>query len=76
MDLVRTGGRYMVAGQTSKGKIEFQPSLAKGTLYFLRNHGVDLAVGYDGYLYCRTGTGYSGPLERYDRALKPVPTTS
>ena len=27
MDLVRSGGRYMVAGQTSKGKIEFQPSL-------------------------------------------------
>lgn len=35
-------------------------------------HGVDLAVGYDGYLYCRTGTGYSGPLERFNRELKPV----
>lgn len=36
-------------------------------------HGVDLAVGYDGLLYCRTGVGYSGPLERYDRDLKPAP---
>ena len=35
-------------------------------------NGVDLAVGYDGNLYCRTGTGYSGPLERFDRDLKPV----
>jgi len=35
-------------------------------------HGVDLAVGYDGHLYCRTGLGYSGPLERFDRDLKPI----
>jgi len=39
-------------------------------------HGVDLAVGYDGNLYCRTGTGYSGPLERFDRDLNPVPFAS
>src|SRR5262249_17986429 len=38
-------------------------------------HGVDLAVGYDGHLYCRTGTSYAGPLERFDRNLKPVPFT-
>ncbi|MHC4914306.1 MAG: hypothetical protein ACYTGB_02355 [Planctomycetota bacterium] len=34
--------------------------------------GTDLAVGYDGLLYVRTGKSFSGPLERFDRDLKPV----
>ena len=38
--------------------------------------GVDLAVGYDGLLYIRTGTSYSGPLERYTRELEPAPYPS
>jgi hypothetical protein len=33
----------------------------------------DLAVGYDGLLYVRSGQGYSGPLERLTRDLAPVP---
>ncbi|MFC1479354.1 hypothetical protein ACFL6F_02050, partial [Planctomycetota bacterium] len=33
----------------------------------------DLAVGPDGYIYARTGRGYSGGFERFDRDLKPVP---
>ena len=39
----------------------------------------DLAVGYDGLLYVRSGLGrppgqdYSGPLERYTRDLDPAP---
>lgn len=36
-------------------------------------HGVDVAVGYDGLLYWRSGTGFSGPLERSDRDLAPAP---
>ena len=52
-------------GQTGQGGVVVQ----NGKPF----HGVDLAVGYDGHLYCRTGIGYSGPLERYDRNLKPVP---
>ncbi len=38
--------------------------------------GVDLAVGYDGLLYVRTGASYSGPLERYNRDLTPAPMAS
>ncbi|MGQ9662582.1 MAG: hypothetical protein ACUVWX_09640 [Kiritimatiellia bacterium] len=38
--------------------------------------GVDLAVGYDGLLYVRTGASYSGPLERYTRELEPAPFAS
>lgn len=38
--------------------------------------GVDIAVSYDGLLYVRTGTSYSGPLERFDRDLKPAPFPS
>jgi hypothetical protein len=38
--------------------------------------GTDLAVGYDGLLYYRTGTGYSGPFERFTRDLKPAPYPS
>jgi hypothetical protein len=34
--------------------------------------GVDLAVGYDGLLYIRTGKGYSGPFERFTPDLKPA----
>jgi hypothetical protein len=39
----------------------------------------DLAFGYDGLIYARTGRGaadgcdYSGPFERFDRDLKPAP---
>jgi DNA-binding beta-propeller fold protein YncE len=33
----------------------------------------DLAVGYDGLLYVRSGQAYSGPLERLTRDLTPVP---
>ena len=36
-------------------------------------YGADLAVGYDGLLYIRTGKGFSGPLERFTRELKPAP---
>ena len=34
---------------------------------------VDMAVGYDGSLYMRTGDGFEGPLERYTRDLAPLP---
>jgi hypothetical protein len=34
---------------------------------------VDLAVGYNGLLYIRTGPSFSGPLERFTRDLKPAP---
>ncbi|HOX08799.1 MAG TPA: hypothetical protein PK280_20565 [Planctomycetota bacterium] len=34
---------------------------------------VDMAVGYDGSLYMRTGDGFTGPLERYTRDLAPLP---
>ncbi len=44
--------------------------LKKGATAF---RGTDLAVGYDGLLYVRTGKGFSGPFERFDRDLKPVP---
>ena len=45
----------------------------------LKQHGkpfaaVDLAVGYDGLLYIRSGESFSGPLERYTRDLQPAPT--
>ncbi len=36
-------------------------------------NGPDLAVGYDGLLYFRTGDGYSGPLARYTHDLAPAP---
>lgn len=35
--------------------------------------GTDLAVGYNGLLYIRTGSGYSGPFERFTRELAPAP---
>ncbi|MCY3024421.1 MAG: hypothetical protein NTW87_36060, partial [Planctomycetota bacterium] len=44
--------------------------LKKGGKPFL---GTDLAVGYDGLLYVRSGEGFSGPLERYTRELEPAP---
>lgn len=34
---------------------------------------VDVAVGYDGMLYLRTGDSFSGPLARYTRDLSPAP---
>lgn len=37
---------------------------------------VDLSVGYNGLLYIRTGTSYSGPLERFTRELEPAPYAS
>jgi hypothetical protein len=37
---------------------------------------VDLAVGFDGLLYIRTGESFSGPLERYTHDLQAAPTTS
>ncbi len=36
-------------------------------------YGTDLAVGYDGLLYIRTGDGYSGPFERLNHELAPAP---
>jgi len=36
-------------------------------------NGVDVALGYDGLLYFRTGKEWSGPLERYTRELDPAP---
>jgi sugar lactone lactonase YvrE len=36
-------------------------------------YGTDLAVGYDGLLYVRTGNSFSGPLERLTRDLQPAP---
>jgi len=35
-----------------------------------------LRAGYDGLLYFQTGTGFSGPLERYTRELEPAPYPS
>jgi sugar lactone lactonase YvrE len=52
-------------GKTGKGG----PLMRDGKPF----QGVDLAVGYDGYLYIRTGPSFAGPLERFDRDLKPVP---
>lgn len=36
-------------------------------------YGTDLAVGYDGLLYVKTGNNFTGPLERYTRGLDPAP---
>jgi hypothetical protein len=52
-------------GETGKAEI-----LKKNGRPFL---GADLSVGYTGLLYVRTGRGYSGPLERFTRDLKPAP---
>ncbi len=60
-----TNGLWRYDGRTGKGEALKQ----KGK----RFHGVDLSVGYDGLLYVRSGTGYSGPLERYTRELEPAP---
>ena len=35
---------------------------------------VDIAIGYDGLLYIRSGESFSGPLERFTRDLKPAAT--
>ena len=55
-------------GRTGRG----EPLMKDGRPF----SGVDLAVGYEGLLYVRTGTGYSGPLERYTRDLDPAPLES
>jgi hypothetical protein len=39
-------------------------------------HGVDVAPGPNDHLYIRTGTGFSGPLERFTRDLEPAPFES
>lgn len=59
---------YRYNGLTGKG----------GALSKVRKdfRGTDLAVGPDGYIYARTGKGYSGAFERLDRDLKPVPFSS
>jgi len=59
---------YRYSGATGEGSV-----LEKDGKPF---HGVDVAVGYDGLLYWRSGTGFTGPLERTDRDLKPVPFAS
>lgn len=59
---------YRYDGMTGKGE-----QLMRNGKPFL---GVDLEVGWDGLLYCRTGSGYSGPLERYTRDLEPAPMAS
>lgn len=35
--------------------------------------GVDMGVGLDGNWYIQTGKGYSGPICRFDKDLKPIP---
>ncbi|MCX7806618.1 MAG: hypothetical protein N3A38_15750, partial [Planctomycetota bacterium] len=58
-------GMYRYNGLTGEG----------GSLQKVRKDfwATEIAVGPDGYLYARTGPSYSGPLERLDRDLKPVP---
>lgn len=56
---------WRLNGQTGEGEL-----LKKNNQPF---HGTDLAVGYDGLLYVRTGNGYSGPFERLTRELAPAP---
>jgi hypothetical protein len=60
-------GMYRYNGLTGKGG-----NLNKVAKNF---KATDLCVGHDGNLYARTDRGkrYSGPLERLDRNLKPVP---
>jgi hypothetical protein len=36
-------------------------------------HGVDMGIGLDGHWYVQTGRGYSGPICRFDKDLKPLP---
>lgn len=56
---------YKYSGETGKGG-----ELQKNGKTF---KGVDIAVGYDGSLYIRTGESYSGPLERFTYDLEPFP---
>ena len=58
-------GFWRYNGQTGEGDV-----LKKDGKPF---HGTDLAVGYDGLLYVRTGNSFSGPLERFTRELAPAP---
>ncbi|HLX61513.1 MAG TPA: hypothetical protein VKX17_09560, partial [Planctomycetota bacterium] len=39
-------------------------------------NATDVAAGRNGLLYFQTGTGFSGPLERYTRELDPAPYPS
>ena len=59
---------YRYNGETGKGGI-----LKKDNKIF---YGVDIAVAYDGALHIRTGEGYSGPLERFNYDLSPLPFKS
>jgi hypothetical protein len=56
---------YRYDGRTGKGGV-----LKRGDKPML---GVDIAVGYDGLLYMRTGRSFAGPLARFTRELKPAP---
>jgi len=66
-----TSGIWRYNGRTGKG----QRLKKNGKLFW----ATDLAVGYDGLLYVRTGLGrppgqdYSGPFARYTRDLDPAP---
>jgi len=66
-----TVGMWRYDGKTGKGAL-----LTKDGKQFWSQ---DLAVGYDGLLYARQGTGapefqdYSGPFARYTRDLAPAP---
>jgi DNA-binding beta-propeller fold protein YncE len=61
-------GMYRYHGLTGAG----------GSLRKVRNdfYSTDLAVGRDSLLYVRSGSSYSGPLERLTRELKPAPLES
>jgi hypothetical protein len=59
---------YRYDGKTGEGG----PLLRDGEPLF----GVDLAVGYDGQLYVRTGRSFAGPLVRLTRELEPAPFAS
>lgn len=61
-------GMYRYNGLTGEG----------GSLHKVRKgfSSTELAVGPKGNLYARTGPSYSGPFERLDRDLKPVPLPS
>ena len=60
-----TSRMYRYDGKTGQGGL-----LARNGKPF---YAVDMAVGYDGSLYMRTGDGFTGPLERYTRDLAPLP---
>ncbi len=59
---------YRYDGKSGEGTV-----VEKGGKPF---QAVDVAVGYDGLLYWRSGPSFTGPLERTDRDLKPAPFVS